>query len=193
MAVTLRLSRMGRKKRPFYRIVAVDKRRKRDGAFIERIGHYHPLDDPPGIKIDAEKALKWLRVGAQPSNTVRSLLRKEGVWLRFRLEKRGMPEKQIAETMADWFARNELKVKAVDSKETKKEAVSTEVETAETTEETKKTDAPVEEVVEEAAAEEAPAEEAVVEEAPAEETEQTEEAPAEDSSEDASEEDKEES
>ena len=104
MAVRLRLTRMGRKKRPYYRIVAVDSRAKRDGAFIEMLGHYRPLEDPPGVDIDAEKALKWLRVGAQPTDTVRSLLRQEGVWLRFRLEKRGLPENQIEQMMAEWFA-----------------------------------------------------------------------------------------
>lgn len=107
--VKLRLTRMGRKKRPFYRIVAVDSRVRRDGAFIDRIGYYHPLDDPPSISIDGEKALKWLRVGAQPSDTVRSLLRKEGVWLRFRLEKRKLPEAQIDEMMVEWMARQAVK------------------------------------------------------------------------------------
>ncbi|MFH0765032.1 MAG: 30S ribosomal protein S16 [Calditrichota bacterium] len=106
MAVRLRLTRMGRKKRPFYRIVAVDSRVKRDGAYIEKVGYYHPLDEPPTIVIDGDKALKWLRDGAQPSNTVVSLLRREGVWLRFRLEKRGLPETQINDMMADWFAKH---------------------------------------------------------------------------------------
>lgn len=96
---------MGRKKRPYYRIIAVDSRKKRDGAYLEKIGYYHPLDDPPGIKVDADKALKWLRVGAQPSDTVRSLLRREGIWLRFRMEKRGLTEDQINEAMIEWFAK----------------------------------------------------------------------------------------
>jgi small subunit ribosomal protein S16 len=102
---------MGRKKRPYYRIIAIDSRRSRDGAYIERLGHYHPLDDPPAIKIDAEKALKWLRVGAQPSETVRSLLQKDGIWLRFLLEKRGMPEEQINETMTKWYAEKSANIK----------------------------------------------------------------------------------
>jgi len=96
---------LGRKKRPYYRIIAVDSRKKRDGAYLEKIGYYHPLDDPPGIKVDADKALKWLRVGAQPSDTVRSLLRREGIWLRFRMEKRGLTEDQINEAMIEWFAK----------------------------------------------------------------------------------------
>jgi small subunit ribosomal protein S16 len=104
LAVRIRLTRVGRKKRPYYRIIAVDSRKRRDGAYLDNIGFYHPLDDPPTVKIDADKALKWLRVGAEPSETVLSLLRGEGVWLRFRLEKRGMPETQIQEKMAEWFA-----------------------------------------------------------------------------------------
>lgn len=103
MSVKLRLSRMGRKKRPYYRIVAVDSRRKRDGAFIERVGYYHPLDNPIKVEIEADKALKWLRDGAIPSDTVLSLFRREGLWLRFRLEKRGLPETQIDQMMNDWF------------------------------------------------------------------------------------------
>ncbi len=105
LSVKLRLTRLGRKKRPYYRIIAVDSRKKRDGAYLEKIGYYHPLDDPPGIKVDADKALKWLRVGAQPSDTVRSLLRREGVWLRFRMEKRGLTDDQINEAMTEWFAK----------------------------------------------------------------------------------------
>jgi len=101
--VKLRLTRIGRKKQPFYRIIAVDSRKKRDGAFLDRIGYYHPLDDPAGLKIDADKALKWLRVGAQPSNTVRSLLRRQGVWYRFLLEKRKLPEAQIETLVGEWM------------------------------------------------------------------------------------------
>ncbi len=79
MAVKLRLKRMGAKKRPFYRIVAADSRAPRDGRFIEIIGHYNPLTDPVELKIDEEKALKWLANGAQPSETVRNLLSSQGI------------------------------------------------------------------------------------------------------------------
>ncbi len=102
--VKLRLTRMGRKKRPYYRIIAIDSRRPRDGAFIDNLGYYHPMTDPPTIVVHAEKTLKWLRVGAQPSDTVLSLLRRQGVWLRWRLEKRGKSEEQINEAMTEWFA-----------------------------------------------------------------------------------------
>ena len=70
---------MGRRNRPFYRVVATDSRSPRDGKFIEVIGHYDPLTDPATVTIDEERALKWLRCGAQPTDTVRSLLRKLGI------------------------------------------------------------------------------------------------------------------
>ena len=77
--VKIRLRRMGRKHRPFYRVVIADSRSPRDGAFIEVIGHYDPLTDPATVDINEEKALKWLNYGAQPTDTVRSLLRKLGI------------------------------------------------------------------------------------------------------------------
>jgi len=83
MAVRIRLRRMGKTKRPFYRVVVADQRSPRDGRFIENIGTYHPLDDPSVIEIDEERALHWLRVGAQPSNTVRVLMTKTGIWEKF--------------------------------------------------------------------------------------------------------------
>lgn len=79
MAVKIRLRRMGAKKNPFYRIVVADSRYPRDGRFIEEIGHYNPLTDPAEIKIDAEKANAWLAKGAQPTETVKSLLKKSDI------------------------------------------------------------------------------------------------------------------
>ena len=76
--VKIRLERMGMKKKPFYRIVVTDSRSPRDGAFIEEIGYYNPLVDPAEIKVDGERAKYWLGVGAQPSDTVRALLKKGG-------------------------------------------------------------------------------------------------------------------
>jgi small subunit ribosomal protein S16 len=87
MSVRIRLKRLGAKKRPFYRVVVADQRSPRDGRFIENIGRYQPLDDPSLIEIDEERALHWLRVGAQPSNTVRVLMTKVGIWDRFTSEK----------------------------------------------------------------------------------------------------------
>ncbi len=79
MAVKIRLRRMGAKKNPFYRIVVADSRYPRDGRFIEEIGYYNPLTDPAEIKVDAEKAQKWIANGAQPTDTVKALLKKAGV------------------------------------------------------------------------------------------------------------------
>ncbi|AIS52548.1 30S ribosomal protein S16 [Thermoanaerobacter kivui] len=79
MAVRIRLKRFGAKKKPFYRIVVADSRSPRDGRFIDEIGYYNPVAQPAEIKIDPEKAKKWLSVGAQPSDTVRSLFKKEGI------------------------------------------------------------------------------------------------------------------
>jgi small subunit ribosomal protein S16 len=89
MAVRIRLKRLGAKKRPFYRVVVADQRSPRDGRFIENIGTYHPLEDPSGIEIDQERALYWLGVGAQPSNTVRVLMTKVGIWDAFNAGKTG--------------------------------------------------------------------------------------------------------
>ena len=79
MAVKIRLTRMGKKKHPFYRVVVADQRARRDGAPIEEIGYYNPMTNPADIKIDAEKAKKWLANGAQPTDTVRSLLKKSEI------------------------------------------------------------------------------------------------------------------
>ncbi len=79
MAVKLRLKRMGVKKKPFYRIIAADSRAPRDGKYIEQLGYFNPMTEPIELKIDAEKAEKWLKTGAQPTDTVRALLKKAGV------------------------------------------------------------------------------------------------------------------
>ncbi len=79
MAVKIRLRRMGAKKAPFYRVVVADSRYPRDGRFIEEIGYYDPMKNPADIKIDAEKAQKWLDNGAQPTDTVKTLLKKSDI------------------------------------------------------------------------------------------------------------------
>ncbi len=87
MSTRIRLRRMGANKRPFYRVVVADQRSPRDGRFIENIGKYHPLEDPSVIEIDEERALHWLLVGAQPSDQVRNLLVKVGIWETFVAER----------------------------------------------------------------------------------------------------------
>ena len=79
MAVKIRLRRMGAKKAPFYRIIVADSRSPRDGKFIEEVGYYNPMTNPADIKVDAEKVQKWLDNGAQPTETVKSILNKSGL------------------------------------------------------------------------------------------------------------------
>ncbi|MCJ2166150.1 MULTISPECIES: 30S ribosomal protein S16 [unclassified Pseudodesulfovibrio] len=78
MAMKIRLTRMGSKKRPFYRVVALDSTVRRDGRPVEYLGHYNPMVEPNEVVLDVEKIEKWLAKGAEPSNTVRSLLKKAG-------------------------------------------------------------------------------------------------------------------
>ncbi len=81
--VKIRLKRMGANKKPFYRIVVADSRSPRDGRFIEEIGYYNPISEDKTVKIHEEKALKWLEVGAQPTETVKNLFKKNGVMEKF--------------------------------------------------------------------------------------------------------------
>ena len=83
MAVKLRLKRMGAKKRAFYRVIAADSRSPRDGKFIETVGTYNPITEPAEVKINEEVALKWLGLGAIPTDTVRDLLSKQGIMKKF--------------------------------------------------------------------------------------------------------------
>ena len=123
MSVKLRLQRFGRKKRPFYRIVAVDSRKKRDGAYIESVGHYNPLTQPAEILIDEEKALKWLDRGAQPSDTVRNLLSKKGILLKRSLASRNVPAEQVEVEIQKWdLIQQEKRSKKKKVKETPPEA-----------------------------------------------------------------------
>ena len=80
MAVKIRLRRIGAKKKPIYRVVIADSRSPRDGRFIETVGHYNPLVNPPQITVDEERVHQWLKWGAQPTDTVKSLLARVGVW-----------------------------------------------------------------------------------------------------------------
>lgn len=87
MAVKIRLMRVGKKKQPTYRVVVADQRSPRDGRIIETIGHYGPRAEPSKIQIDGDRALDWLRKGAQPSEAVQKLLMASGVWATFESEK----------------------------------------------------------------------------------------------------------
>ena len=84
MAVKIRLARGGAKKKPFYQVVVADERFPRDGRFIENLGQYDPKLDPPLLNLKEERVIDWLQKGAQPTDTVRTLLRKQGIWAKFK-------------------------------------------------------------------------------------------------------------
>ncbi len=84
MAVKIRLARGGAKKKPFYQVVVADGRYPRDGRFIERLGQYDPKQDPPMVSLKEDRVLEWLQQGAEPSDTVRQILRAQGIWAKFK-------------------------------------------------------------------------------------------------------------
>ena len=102
MAVKLRLRRMGKKKQPIYKIVAADVRSPRDGRFLEALGLYNPLTDPHTVDIKEERVLYWLGNGAQPTKTVKSLLRQKGITLKTELIKSGTTEEEIESKLSEW-------------------------------------------------------------------------------------------
>jgi len=93
---------MGKKKQPFYRIVATDSRTRRDGKYLEKIGYYNPLTNPSEVVIDEEKAFYWLKNGAIPSNTVKNLLSEKGIMLKWHFMKHGLDEAKIDEEYKKW-------------------------------------------------------------------------------------------
>ncbi|MBL7032991.1 MAG: 30S ribosomal protein S16 [Candidatus Delongbacteria bacterium] len=122
MSVTLRMTRMGRRKRPFYRIVAIDSRKRRDGRYIESIGFYDPMPNPSLVKVEEELALKWLRVGATLSPAVRNLLKQTGVLLKFALEKANADDERKAAIIAEWDEANQKRLKKIQDEAAEKQA-----------------------------------------------------------------------
>jgi small subunit ribosomal protein S16 len=118
VSVKIRLMRMGKKKHPTYRVVVADSRSPRDGRNIETIGHYRPRQDPSVSDIDGEKALAWLRKGAQPTEQVQKLLTVSGVWAQFESERGGRVDTKLARRRLD-------DPKAASKKTEKAEAVET--------------------------------------------------------------------
>ena len=177
MSLTIRLSRGGAKKRPYFRIVVADSRRARDGRFIERIGSYNPMlakDSPERVQLDSERAQYWLGVGAQPSDRVARFLANAGLGKAPTVHdqtKKHLPKAKAQERLKE----AEDKVKAAEEAAAADAAAAAEAAAA---------PAPEEAPVEEAAADEAPAAEAAAEDAPAEEA-AAEEAPAEEEKKDA--------
>jgi small subunit ribosomal protein S16 len=153
VSVKIRLMRMGKKKQPTYRVVVADSRSPRDGRNIETIGHYRPRHDPAVSDIDGEKALAWLRKGAQPTEQVQKLLTVSGVWAQFESEKGGRVDTKLARRRLD------------DSKATAKKAAK-QAETAEAA-------APEAEAPAAAAAEESTTGESATDESAAEGTEES--------------------
>ncbi|PIE84796.1 MAG: 30S ribosomal protein S16 [Bacteroidia bacterium] len=180
MAVKIRLSRHGRKNRPFYHIVIADSRAPRDGRFIERIGSYNPMTDPATIDLDVDKALDWLRKGAQPTLTVRNILSYKGVYLKKHLmlgvAKGAFDEAEAERRFVAWLeekqAKIDAKVQGLKSSKEEKERARLEAEAkinAERAEAVAKKQA--EELAAKAAAEAPAAEAPAEEEAPAAEAE----------------------
>jgi small subunit ribosomal protein S16 len=145
VSVKIRLMRMGKRKQPAYRVVVADSRTPRDGRFIEIIGHYRPRQDPSVIDIDGDKALSWLRKGAQPTEQVQKLLTVTGVWGQFESEKGGPVDTKLARRRL-----GDPKAQAKKAKKAKEQAASAKPEV----------EAPQEPPAEEAPAEEATAEDA---------------------------------
>lgn len=104
MAVKLRLRRMGRKKKPFYRVVATDSRAPRDGRFIEIVGTYNPLGSETLVELQEDRVYYWLKNGAQPTDTVKNLFQKKGLWLKWDLMRNGADEAKINEEFSKWEA-----------------------------------------------------------------------------------------
>ncbi len=126
MAVKLRLRRLGKKKQPIYKIVAADARSPRDGKFIEAIGLYNPLTRPASLDLKEDRALYWLNSGAQPTDTVRSLLSQKGILLERHLRKKGISEEKIKEEKENFQKIREAKLSAVKTKKKKKAGESSE-------------------------------------------------------------------
>ena len=102
MAVKLRLRRMGKKKQPIYKLVAADSRSPRDGKFLEAVGFYNPLTDPHTLDLKEDRVMYWLNVGAQPTHTVKSLLRQKGITLKKELMSKGLDEEKIKSELENW-------------------------------------------------------------------------------------------
>ena len=113
---------MGKKKQPVYKVVAADARSPRDGRFIEAIGFYNPQTNPATIDIKEDRANYWLNVGAQPTDTVKSLFSKKGIILQRELTKQGLSEDKIAAKMDEWKKMQEAKVAASEKKKLEKKA-----------------------------------------------------------------------
>ena len=185
MAVRIRLQRHGKKGKPFYWIVAADSRSKRDGKYLEKIGTYDPNVNPPIVNLDIDATVKWIQFGAQPSDTARNIISREGALLKNHLlngvKKGALTQEDADKKFDEWVKESEKRAESKlsklekDAADKRKKAIELEKEASEK----RKLAAEQAALDAEAAAEEAPAEEAPAEEAPAaEETPVDEETPA---------------
>ena len=187
MATKIRLKRIGRRNRPFYRIIIIDSRKRRDGSAIEQVGWYNPIESnkEKNYVLKEDRILEWLKLGAQVTDPVNKLMKRSGLAYRWHLMKQGLSEKEIDKAVEEWkkerdkVIQERIKANKVKKEKLKAEKAAAKVAEETPAEETPAEQAPAEEVAEEAPAEEAPAEE-VAEETPAEE------APAEEVVEEAS-------
>lgn len=113
MALKIRLTRLGSRHRPFFRLAVVDSRARRDGRPVSILGYYNPIAEPFDLKVENEEALDWLQKGAQPTDTARSLLKQTGVWQRYQLLKQGKSAETVDAEVAKIIEGRESKVKAV--------------------------------------------------------------------------------
>ncbi|MDA0986573.1 MAG: 30S ribosomal protein S16 [Bacteroidetes bacterium] len=122
MPVKLRLVRMGKKKQPIYKIVATNSRSPRDSKYIEVIGRYSPLSNPASVTTNEDRLFHWLKVGAQPTTTVRSLLRKNGQWMKWSLVKQKKDEALINSLMEKWTMTQDLKLKKAEERKSRRKS-----------------------------------------------------------------------
>jgi len=109
LATTIRLTRMGKKKRPFYRLVVLDNRKRRDGAYLANLGYYNPFVEPHEVQLHTEEILSWLQKGAEVRDTARSLLKREGVLYHFSLLKAGLSAEEIQARLDAWRPQHEAR------------------------------------------------------------------------------------
>ena len=177
MATKIRLKRIGRRNRPFYRIIIIDSRKRRDGSAIEQVGWYNPIESnkQKNYALKEDKILEWLKLGAQVTDPVNKLMKRSGLSYRWHLMKQGLSEKEIDKAVEEWKKeRDKIIQDRIKANEAKKEKVKAEKAAAKVTDEAPAEEVPAEEA-EETPAEEAPVEEAEetpAEEAPVEEAEE---------------------